>query len=86
MTKEELFKKIKTDGYELQGNFGDDPDARRTALNKVEAPFKKDLFEAFDVERNAKREKLFSLAWNYGHSGGYMEVALYFEEMLELIW
>ena len=47
--------------------------------------FKSDLFEEFGVENNPKREKAFSLAWEYGRSSGYEEVYGYFDELVELI-
>lgn len=47
--------------------------------------FEEDLYKAFDVENNPKREKCFSLAWEHGHSAGYHEVLNYFSEFVELI-
>lgn len=50
--------------------------------------FKRDLRVYHDVEAPAfdeKFQKAFALAWQYGHSGGYAEVANYFDDLVELI-
>lgn len=47
--------------------------------------FKQDLFEYLGVENNPKKDKLFSTAWEMGHSGGYSEVLGFAEELVELI-
>lgn len=36
--------------------------------------FKIDLFKELDISNHPKREELFSLAWEYGHSFGFSEV------------
>lgn len=47
--------------------------------------FKQDLFDYCGVSDNPKRELLFSKAWESGHSSGYNEVAIIFDDMVELI-
>ena len=44
--------------------------------------FKKDLFADLDITDNPKAEKLFSIAWEKGHSSGYREV---YNEALDLV-
>lgn len=50
------------------------------------ATFKKDLFEDFGIVTNDKREKLFEIAWEYGHAYGYSEVYIYAERLAYLIY
>lgn len=37
------------------------------------------------VPRNAKFDKAWRLAWEYGHSSSFEEVESYFDELVELI-
>ena len=43
------------------------------------------LFEKYQVQDNPKAQKAFDIAWDYGHSSGYNEVEIMFEELLPLI-
>jgi flagellar biosynthesis/type III secretory pathway protein FliH len=47
--------------------------------------FKDKLARTHGLERDAKFEKAFALAWEYGHSSGYHEVENYFSDLVELI-
>jgi hypothetical protein len=51
----------------------------------LEEEFKEDLFREEGLTNSEKAEKCFSLAWNYGCSGGLPEVHDYFRELVELI-
>lgn len=44
--------------------------------------FKQDLFNELGIADNPKREKLFAIAWENGHSSGYSEV---FNEAIDLV-
>jgi hypothetical protein len=57
----------------------------REEEGKLNAEFKRDLFEYFGVLDNPKRDKCFELAWAMGHSSGYSEIAIYFQDLVELI-
>jgi len=61
----------------------------KAAYNKItselEAQFRKDLEEEFGVINHPKASKLFSTAWNYGHSTGYAEVYNYYSSLVDLI-
>lgn len=52
---------------------------------RLNMQFKQDLFDAYEIADHPKREKLWSLAWDMGHSSGYTEVLTYFDELVELI-
>lgn len=52
---------------------------------QIMSQFKQDLFIELDIENNPKREKLFSIAWDYAHSSGYSEVFNCAEELVDLI-
>lgn len=47
--------------------------------------FKADFFEELAIIDNAKREKLFTVAWEFGHSAGYSEVMNYGYSLVDLI-
>jgi hypothetical protein len=52
---------------------------------RLHTEFKEDIFEEFGVQNHPKRERVFELAWDRGHSSGFFEVYLVFEELVELI-
>ena len=52
---------------------------------RLRREFKKDLFKELGIKQNPKREMLFNLAWEYGHSGGWEEVYNYASDMVGLI-
>lgn len=68
---EEAFRQAKAEAAKLRSDLHEE--------------FKQDLFETFCVEDNPKREQLFQLAWEYGHSSGHEEVHNHFCEMVDLI-
>jgi hypothetical protein len=47
--------------------------------------FQRDLEAEHGVVDNSKKEKLFDIAWSQGHSSGFSEVALHYDELVELI-
>lgn len=53
--------------------------------NKLQDEFQDDLFKEFGVEHNPKRDKCYSLAYEYGHSSGFSEIYTHFSEFVELI-
>lgn len=57
---------------------------REDQRNKYEL-FKQDLFEELEITNNPKKEKLFAIAWEYGHSSGLEEVYNYAIDLVELI-
>ena len=52
---------------------------------EIDEMFKNDLFEYLNIKDNPKRNKLFNLAWEYGHSDGLRLVVNYAEELSELL-
>jgi len=46
---------------------------------------REDLAKEYGVVGNPKEEKLFRMAWEYGHSSGLREVEMYYEELAELV-
>jgi hypothetical protein len=55
----------------------------RTA--QLEAQFKQDLFVELGIVGHPKADKLYSIAWEMGHSAGYSEVLSYAWDMVDLI-
>jgi hypothetical protein len=52
---------------------------------RLEALFKSDLEKEHGVENNPKKDLLYSIAWEEGHSAGYYEVAIKYDDLVELI-
>jgi flagellar biosynthesis/type III secretory pathway protein FliH len=57
---------------------------RKREAEEIEA-VKAELAAEYKIERNAKFDKTWSIAWEYGHSSGLDEVKNYFHELVELI-
>lgn len=53
--------------------------------SKAASEFKGDLLEHFGVKDHPKVDKVYNLAYTYGHRGGYSEVMNYFSDLIELI-
>jgi phosphomannomutase len=47
--------------------------------------FMQDIFDDLGIANNPKRDRLFSIAWDMGHSAGYSEVYHYASELVDLI-
>ena len=61
---------------------------RRKRLDKDSAEIEKakaELAENHGLERNAKFECAWRIAWGLGHSAGINEVKIYFDELAELL-
>ncbi len=48
--------------------------AYNAEANQLKEQFKRDLFEDLGIAGHPKAEKLFAMAWENGHSGGYKQV------------
>jgi len=55
------------------------------ADGKAMDAFKNDMEEIFKVKGNPKAEKLWKLAWDFGHGSGLREVLNYYSDFVELI-
>ncbi len=68
MTEEILRANIEAKKYETDGN-----------------SFFEDLAELFELDPADKRtSKMYSLAWENGHSAGYLEVFYHFQDLVEV--
>lgn len=76
MTIEDLKKKI--DNHEYDGE-------TRESHREMKEKFKADTLEAYGLVRNPKRDRVFDLAWEYGHGSGYREVLSYLEDFIGLV-
>jgi hypothetical protein len=52
---------------------------------EIEVEFKAELLKRLELEGNPKADKLYSMAWDRGHSSGLSEVASIAENLAELI-
>lgn len=69
-----------------------DEESYRAARDRYQAEqqrlndeFYADLLEEHGVTGHPKAQKAYNLAYEYGHSAGYQEVALHFADLVELI-
>lgn len=60
-------------------------DARLQDQERLRQEFRADLAREEGVTGNPKEPLLFRLAWERGHSAGWTEVAINYEEMVELV-
>lgn len=52
---------------------------------RVLALFRADLEAEYGTANYSKRDKLYALAWEYGHSSGLNEVAMYYDELCDIV-
>lgn len=55
---------------------------------RLNLAFRHDLEREYDVSRDSnpdKADKLYSIAWDYGHSSGHGEVESYYDTLSELV-
>ena len=78
--------------YPKHKDFVDRDDAYRKAMDDyshqaavIKQVFTWGLFYLADILDHPKATRMFNLAWGYGHSAGYSDVANYFDDMLSLI-
>lgn len=61
----------------------------RAEYNRKEAAeieaFKDKMAKDHGIPRDAKFDRAWRLAWEYGHSSGLGEVSIYFSDLVELI-
>jgi hypothetical protein len=62
-----------------------DTRAYSNLCSELEKEFKRDLFDQHGVTGHPKAERAFQLAWDYGHSSGFQEVANYFDDLADLL-
>lgn len=60
-------------------------DAYNTYMNKVRTLFVDGLFYLTDTLDNPKADKAYSIANERGHSSGYSEIAMNYDDLVELI-
>jgi len=60
-------------------------EAYRVDQRRLVELFQHDLEAEHGVTDNCKKEKLFDIAWSQGHSSGFSEVAIHYDELVELI-
>ena len=82
--------KYRSAGYTVENEFDKEgyrkaQRAYRAETSRLEEEFKTDLFDEHGVTDHPKAQKVFALAWEHGHSAGYSEIAIYFDDFVELI-
>jgi hypothetical protein len=95
LTPEDMYEKINHGDYKNKLRYGSSAedelnlDAVREAYEaenlRLEDQFKQDCFSALGVSEHPKRDKLYSIAYDYGHSSGFSEIWGCMVEIGELI-
>ena len=58
---------------------------RRRMEHEARIAHREKLERQYGVVGHKRSEKLYDLAWEYGHSGGFEEVANYYIDLVELL-
>ena len=80
-----VFEKVETGAYDNKLDFKADRKAYHLEDGRLREQFKQDLEMEHGLDDHPKRDRLFELAWEHGHSSGYREVAIYYDEFAELL-
>ena|SRR5579863_2654525 len=80
-----VYQKANRGDYVPKLDYKENKEAYRLEQQRLNAQFKTDLELEHGVTDNPKRDKLFDIAWSQGHSAGWSEVALHYDELVELI-
>lgn len=73
------------DKYKNPFDYTHERDSWREAEGRIHSQFKRDLEEENGFADNPKRDLLYGIAWDMGHSAGYSEVAYFYNELSPLI-
>lgn len=60
-------------------------EAYRAEEARLEKQFKADLEKEYRTANNPKRDLLYRLAYEMGHSSGYSEIEIYYEQLVPLV-
>lgn len=81
-----IYKQFEEEDKEkIQPIYNKDKLKYHNASADIKERFKLALFKEYDIENNPKREKVWALAWEEGHSSGFSEIEYYFMKYVELI-
>ena len=70
---------------EAEPLFSKSRDDYKKKVIDIDNKFKIALFREYNVEDNNKNELLWKKCWELGHSGGYSEIEIYFDDLVCLI-
>lgn len=65
--------------------YSSDKKAYQKKIREIKEDFKDALFVLHKVSDHPKRERCFEIAWEHGHSSGFSEVEIYFNDIVELL-
>lgn len=84
-TYDEISAEIERVKEEAEGRFKEEREEYYLEGRRLEDQFKKDLEADFGLENNPKKDQLWKLAWERGHSNGLSEVYAEYAELSSLI-
>ena len=58
---------------------------RREEENRKEREFRQRLIDKHGLDGHPKESVLYQLAYDYGHSAGWTEVEMYYDDLAELL-
>lgn len=53
--------------------------------DEVISEFKQELAKYYGVENHPKLDSVWEFAWEHGHSSGFSDIAIYFDQFVQLI-
>lgn len=74
-----------TKPYAMRSKNKDMWEAYNAEESRVIEKFKADMFDDLGISDNPKRNELYRVAWDYGHSSGIQEVYNYALDLVDLI-
>lgn len=82
-----VIDKIEAGAYDsdLPRKTNEDRVARRHHERQLRAKLKADLESDYSLSSHPKRDALWTIAWEEGHSSGYHEVVNWYEKLAELL-
>ena len=57
----------------------------REKIRELENEFRSVLQHTYRLDGNPKADKVWSMAWELGHSSGYSEVEIWYQKLAELV-
>lgn len=83
---DDLFSRIRNDEFKNKLDWKTtDKHDYAVESDRLDVAFRAALFEEYEVTLNPKKDICYAKAYEFGHSSGYHEIAIYFADLVDLI-